>query len=147
MQYAQGSIGRVFLMKFENDDVLVSQIEKFARSKRIRSAVMVFLGALKKGDIVCGPRKPVMPPQPCWVKFKDGWETLGVATVFSGPGGPQVHIHSSLGKKRKTLTGCIRKDSRVFGVIEAVMLELRGIRATKAVDPATGINLLKILSS
>ena len=50
-----------------------------------------------------------------------------------------------MGKKTKTLTGCIRKDSKVFLVIEAVVFELRGVKAAKEIDPGTGLNLLKIL--
>ena len=38
---------------------------------------------LKKGHIVTGPKKPVIPPEPNWKKFKDGWEVMGVGTVFT----------------------------------------------------------------
>jgi predicted DNA-binding protein with PD1-like motif len=50
-----------------------------------------------------------------------------------------------MGKKLKTLTGCVRKRSKVFLVIEAVVFELKGVKATKEIDPKTGLNLLKIL--
>jgi predicted DNA-binding protein with PD1-like motif len=50
-----------------------------------------------------------------------------------------------MGKKLKTLTGCVRKKSKVFLVIEAIIFELNGIKATKEIDPKTGLNLLKIL--
>jgi predicted DNA-binding protein with PD1-like motif len=45
----------------------------------------------------------------------------------------------------KTLTGCVRGKSEVFLVIEAVIFELKGVRATKMIDAKTGLNLLKIL--
>ena len=77
--------------------------------------------------------------------FKDGWEVLGLGTVFSNKSGPQIHIHSAMGKKNKTLTGCVRKDSKVFIVIEAVIFELEGIKAEKDIDPQTGLNMLRIL--
>jgi hypothetical protein len=70
---------------------------------------------------------------------------MGIGTVFTNAKGPQIHIHSAMGKKLKTLTGCLREDSKVFLVIEAIVFELKGVKATKAIDPETGLNLLKIL--
>ena len=118
----------------------------FAKREKLKTAVMVFIGALKRGDLVTGPKKPVIPPIPNTVNFKDAWESLGIATIFTGAKGPQIHIHSAMGKKLKTLTGCVRGKSEVFLVIEAVVFELKGVKATKEIDVKTGLNLLKILS-
>ena len=145
MKYTKGKIKQVFLVKFENEDILAKELEKLVRKERIRCAVFVFLGALKQGNLVTGPKKAVIPPEPNWVAFKDGWEVLGLGTVFSNKSGPQIHIHSAMGKKNKTLTGCVRKDSKVFIVIEAVIFELEGIKAEKDIDPQTGLNMLRIL--
>ena len=145
MKYTKGQVGRIFLAKFEDDDILTDKLAELARKEKIKAGVMVFLGALKKGKLVTGPKKPVIPPEPNWVSFKDGWEVMGVGTVFINSKGPQIHIHSAMGKKQKTLIGCVRKDSKVFLVIEAVIFELKGIKATKDIDPKTGLNLLKIL--
>ena len=145
MKYTKGKIGRIFLVKFEDDDILTDKIAELARKEKIKAGVLVFLGALKKGKLVTGPKKPVIPPEPNWVSFKDGWEVMGIGTVFINSKGPQIHIHSAMGKKQKTLIGCVRKDSKVFLVIEAVLFELKGIKATKDIDPKTGLNLLKIL--
>ncbi len=145
MEYTKGNIGRLFLLKFSDDDVLIDELARFARREKIKAAAMVFIGALKKGDLVTGPKKPVIPPQPNKMCFKDGWETMGIGTIFSNKSGPQIHIHSSMGKKRKVLTGCVRGRSKVFLVIEAVVFELKGVKAAKSIDPRTGLNLLKIL--
>lgn len=145
MKYAKGSIGRIFLLKFEDDDIVLDELNKFARHEKLKAATFIFLGALKKGHVVTGPKKPVIPPEPNWTKFKDGWEVMGIGTIFTNKKGPQIHIHVSMGKKDKVITGCVRKDSKVFLVIEAVIFELKGVKATKAIDPQTGLNLLKIL--
>ena len=145
MKYTKGTVGRIFLIKFSDDDVLLAELDKLARKEKIKTATIVFLGALKKGDLVTGPKKPVIPPEPNWVRFKDAWEVMGIGTIYANPKGPQIHIHASMGKKRSTLTGCVRKESKVFLVIEAVIFELKGVRATKDIDPETGLNLLKIL--
>ena len=144
MKYTKGSIGRIFLLKFEDDDILIKEIGRLARKERIKAATFVFIGALKKGDLVTGPKKPVIPPEPNWVRFKDGWEVMGIGTLFTNKSGPQIHIHTSMGKKDKVMTGCVRKDSKVFLVIEAVVFELKGVKASKDIDPKTGLNLLKI---
>lgn len=145
MKYTKGSIGRIFLAKFYDDDVLLDELDRLARKEKIKAATLVFLGALKKGDLVTGPKKPIIPPEPNWVSFKDAWEVMGIGTIYTNSKGPQIHIHTSMGKKLKTLTGCVRKKSRVFLVIEAIIFELKGVRATKEIDPETGLNLLKIL--
>jgi predicted DNA-binding protein with PD1-like motif len=69
---------------------------------------------------------------------------MGVGTIFTNKSGPQVHVHASMGQKNKMLTGCVRKDSKVFLVVEAIVFELKGVKATKGIDPNTGLNLLKI---
>ena len=146
MQYTTGSLGRVFLLKFSDDDILIDNLSGFVRKERVKSACMVFIGALKKGDLVTGPKKPVIPPEANQVKFKDGWEVMGIGTIFTNSKGPQIHIHASMGKKQKVLTGCVRGKSKVFLVIEAIVFELKGVKAGKEIDPRTGLNLLKIYS-
>ena len=145
MKYTKGSIGRIFLLKFEDGDIVLNELDEFARHEKLKVATFIFLGALKKGHIVTGPKKPVIPPEPNWKKFKDGWEVMGIGTIFTNKNGPQIHIHTSMGKKDRVITGCVRKDSKVFLVIEAIVFELNGVKATKAIDPKTGLNLLKIL--
>jgi predicted DNA-binding protein with PD1-like motif len=145
MEYTKGRIGRIFLLKFKDDDILLDGLVSLAKKEKIKTATFLFLGALKKGHLVTGPKKPVIPPEPNWVTFRDGWEVMGMGTIFTGKLGPQVHVHATMGKKKKMLTGCLRKDSKVFLVIEAVVYELNGVKATKGLDPKTGLNLLKIL--
>ncbi|MDD5561974.1 MAG: DUF296 domain-containing protein [Candidatus Omnitrophica bacterium] len=145
MKYSKGYIGRVFLLKFEDNEILIDKLAFFAKKERVKAATMIFIGALRKGDLATGPRKPVIPPQPNKVSFKDGWEVMGIGTIFVNARSPQIHIHGSMGKKKKVLTGCVRGKSKVFLVIEAVVLELKGVKASKEIDPQTGLNLLKII--
>jgi uncharacterized protein len=146
MQYAKGKLKRIFLLKFSDGDILLKELDKFSRKERIKSAAIVFLGALRSGKLVTGPRKPVIPPSPNWKNFSGGWEAMGIGTIFANKTGPQIHIHSAMGKKDKTLTGCVRLDSEVFLVIEAIVFELTGLNAGKEIDPRTGLNLLQIYS-
>ena len=145
MQYTNAKLGRIFLLKFDHGDVFVDSLSAFARKERLKAAALVFIGALNKGDLVTGPKKPVIPPEPNWVGFDGAWEVMGIGTIFINKKGPQIHVHTAMGKRRKALTGCVRKKSEVFLVIEAVVFELKGVKATKDIDPKTGLNLLKIL--
>lgn len=146
MKYTKGSIGRIFVLKFENNDILLNELGQFIKKEHLKAAVMVFIGALREGLLVTGPKKPVIPPKPNEVNFKDGWETLGIGTIFTNSKGPQIHIHGSMGKKNDVLTGCVRGKSKVFLVVEAVVFELKGVKASKDIDPKTGLNLLRIYS-
>ena len=145
MKYTKGEIGKIFVLKFDNNDIFLDELKKFARKEKLKSAVFVFIGALRKGKLVTGPKKPIIPPEPNWVKFKDGWEALGIGTIFTGKSGAQIHVHSSMGKKNRVITGCIRQKAKVFLVIEALVFELKGVKASKDLDPKTGLNLLKII--
>lgn len=143
MQYTKGQMKRVILARFDDGDVLIDEIKKLAEKEKIKTGVMVLIGALRKGCVVTGPKAPKIPPKPHWEKFKDAWEVVGIGTIFNNRKGSDVHIHGALGKGRKTLSGCIRKDSKVFLLIEAVIFELKGIKAKKDLDPKTGLNLLR----
>ena len=70
MEYTQGTIGRIFLLKFENEDILIKELSKFAKKEKLKAATMVFIGALKEGELVTGPKKPVIPPEPNKINFK-----------------------------------------------------------------------------
>ncbi len=145
MQYTKATLGRIFVLKFNDGDILLDEITTFSKKEKIKAAVMVFIGALKKGTLVTGPKKPVIPPEPNKRHFKDAWESVGVGTVFTNKKGPQVHIHSAMGQKQKFMAGCVREKSSVFLIIEAVVFELKGVKANKDIDPRTGLNLLRIL--
>lgn len=144
MKYTKGNIGRIFVLKFDNDDVLLDELANFAKKEKVRTATVIFIGALRAGDLATGPKKPVIPPEPNWASFKDGWEVMGIGTIISNKNAPQIHIHTAMGKGKDTLIGCVRKKTRVFLVIEAIVFELVGVKASKSPDPETGLNLLRI---
>lgn len=144
MRYTKGSLGRVFVVRFDDGELFLDGLSALVRKERVKAATVVLVGALKKGRVVAGPRRPVIPPQPFWVGYSGAWEVAGLGTVFTGKGGPRIHIHAAMGKKRRALTGCIRKESEVYLVLEAVIFELKGIKASKEIDPTTGLSLLHI---
>lgn len=142
MQYQQGSIGRVIVAKIEHGDDLLLELNKLLRVEHITSGLMFIIGALQSGAMVVGPETDSVPPEPVWKEFQEGREVLGMATVFSADGEPVIHLHAALGRGEDTWTGCVRKDTQVYLVVEVVLLELLGSGAIRTLDALTGLSLL-----
>lgn len=143
MEYRTGGIGRVFVVRFDDGDDLLECIKDLVRKEGVKAASIQLLGGMQCAGMVCGPKEPVTPPEPIWQGFSDGREVLGVGTVFLSGGEPAIHLHGAVGKDAVTLTGCIRKDAKVFLVVEAVIVELTGIQAAKVTNDRTGISMLR----
>jgi hypothetical protein len=144
MQYKQGSFGRVFVLKFEDKDDLLEEMKKLAVKENIRVGTIMLLGGMRSAGIVSGPKHPVIPPEPMWVNFSDGREVLGIGTLFWKDKEPVIHLHGAVGREKETFVGCVRKDSSVFLVVEAVITEILGIEAHKALNEKTGLVMLEL---
>ncbi len=144
MKYKQGSLGRVFILKFEDRDDLIEEMKKLAIKEKIKVGTIMLLGGLRSAGLVSGPKEAVIPPEPMWVNFSDGREVLGLGTLFWKGEEPVIHLHGALGRKKETFVGCVRKDSSVFLVVEAVITEIEGIDARKALNEKTGLVMLEL---
>lgn len=144
MQYREGRFGRVFLLKFDDGDNLLEGIRTLARKESLRAATITLLGGMRSAGIVTGPIEAVVPPEPVWFDFADGREIVGMGTLFWKDNDPAVHLHGAIGRGSDTHVGCVRKDSTVYLVIEAVVAELTGIEARRAVDERTGLAMLDL---
>jgi predicted DNA-binding protein with PD1-like motif len=144
MKYAEGGIGRVFLLKFEHGDDLLEELKRFAKEKKIKSGLVHMVGALERAEIVVGPKRKTMPPEAVWKRFRDCREFLGTGTIFWSGSEPGVHLHGAIGRGGKVNVGCVRKGTKAYIVIEAVVLELKGAGARRSMDPASGMALLEI---
>ena len=144
LQYSEGSIGRVFALRMDDGEDLLESITEFALEKKISTGIALFLGALRDCRAVMGPEEISIPPVPHWEEYQSAWETFGIATIYPSSSGPKLHIHSSLGRGRDSMTGCLREKARIYLVVEAVLLELVGLAATRDYDPSVGFNLLSL---
>ncbi len=144
MKYSQGTFGRVFILKFEDRDDLLEEIKKLAVKEDIRTGAIMLLGGMRSAGIVSGPKQPVVPPEPMWVNFDDGREVLGIGTLFWKGEEPVIHLHGAIGRGKETFVGCVRKDSSVFLVVEAVITEIIGVKAKKVLDDKTGLVMLEL---
>lgn len=144
MQYKQGSFGRVFLLKFEDKDDLLGEIRGLAIKENINVGTIMLLGGIRSAGIVVGPKEAVIPPEPQWMHVNDGREALGFGTLFRNKQEPVIHLHGAVGRGRETITGCIRKDSSVYLIVEAVITELLGIEARKEWNETSGLTMLEL---
>ena len=143
MQYSEGRLGRVFVVRLEEGEDLIGSLERFVAEKGVSAGMIQFLGALKEGRLVAGPKVPTVPPGPPFIEELDGaWEVFGVATVYPGDGDrPSVHIHASAGHSDRALTGCLRERATTYLVVEAVVFEFVGLFARRAIDEESGLRL------
>ncbi|MGD0152317.1 MAG: DUF296 domain-containing protein [Thermacetogeniaceae bacterium] len=142
MKYSQGKVGRIFLARIEHGDDLLEELKRLATQERVETAVLYLIGALREASLVVGPQACTIPSVPSWRHFDDCREILAIGTIFTGQDGPVLHLHSATGRGDTPLTGCLRGDSAVHLVIEAMIMELLETGAVKSYDPATELQIL-----
>ncbi len=144
MRHKTGQVGRVVLARFDHGEQVVPALAGLCQREGISTGWFFLFGAIRKGRLVAGPREASLPPEPVWQEFTEPFEIVGMGSIASGDGSPSIHLHSSLGRGKEVLTGCIRKEGEVFLVVEAMVLEISGVRATRSPDARSGLNLLAV---
>jgi predicted DNA-binding protein with PD1-like motif len=143
MQYSEGRLGRAFVIRLEDGEDLIESIQRFVEMMDVSAGIIHFLGALREGRLITGPKEPTIPPGPPFVQELEGaWETFGVASVYPGEEGKAaVHLHGSAGHDNRALTGCLREKATAYLVVEAVVFEFCGLEAHREIDEMTGLSL------
>jgi len=139
MEYATGTIGRIFMIRIDHGEDLLAAITTVAEREAVTVGLVLLLGALERGRLVQGPEALELPPVPISTAFFDGREVLGIGTVVRENGVPVLHLHGATGREGMTAVGCLRGEAQVFATAEAVLLEL-GIAAVRHPDAATGLS-------
>ena len=52
-------------------------------------------------------------------------------------------MHIACGRKESTITGCVRTGVKTWHVLEIILMELIDTSAVRAIDSATGFELLR----
>ncbi len=144
MDYQVGRTGRVVVARFGDKEDILANIIGIAKEENIRHAIFYIIGGLKKAKIVVGPEKDILPPKPIWKEINESNEILGIGTIFWQENEPKIHFHGAYGKRDLVYVGCLREISETFLIIEAVIIEITDINATRVLDKETGLNLLKL---
>jgi len=142
MQYTEGHLGRVFVVRVDDGEDMLDSLHQFIVEKGIGAGSILFLGALRDGRMVTGPEEPVIPPVPHFVMFEGGWEVFGIGTIYPGEsGGPHIHYHASVGRSGHALTGCLRDKATAYLIVEAVIMEFTGLSARRVFDEKMQVHL------
>ena len=146
MKATEGKIGRVFIVRLEDGDVVPDCLEAFAKEKGLNVAQVVLIGGIGGGQVVSGPRKTdEMPPDPVLLPVDGAHEVAGVGIIAPDvKGDPVLHIHAALGRGGRTLTGCLRPGVTTWLVGEAVITEILGADVKRLPDTASGFSLLDV---
>ena len=146
MQFAEGFIGRVFILRLEHGDVVPGCIDDFAKKNGIRLGSVFLIGGIGKGQLVVGPRDSVkLPPEPMLLPLDGAHEITGIGFIAPDKDGvPKMHMHASLGRSGQTKTGCVRPGIETWHVGEAVIYEITGAEAARLPDAKTGFELLNV---
>jgi predicted DNA-binding protein with PD1-like motif len=145
MKACVGQIGRVFVIRLEDGDVLPECIESFAESNGVSVGHAILIGGIGGGEVVVGPRySHEMPPQPMQLPVDGAHEVAGVGVLAPNEDGrPVLHMHASLGRSGQTMTGCVRPGVTTWLVGEVILYEILGVKATRIKDTKSGFALLE----
>ncbi len=145
MKASEGRIGRVFVIRLEDGDVVPDCIEQFAAEQGVAVGQAILIGGIGKGEVVVGPRdSEAMPPEPMLLPLDGAHEVAGVGVLAPGEDGkPVLHIHAALGRSGKTTTGCLRPGVKTWLVGECILYEILGTAAKRVKESASGFALLE----
>ncbi len=144
MKFTEATLGRTFILRLDDGEILHEVIEQFALEHKIISAKISVVGDIDKGSrLVVGPRESrAKKIEPMEIVLDDAYEVTGFGTLFPNEQGkPVSHIHLSCGRGDKVFTGCARRGAKVWLVLEVIINELVGHRCIRKKD-SNGFELL-----
>jgi predicted DNA-binding protein with PD1-like motif len=145
MKASEGHIGRVFVIRLEDGDVVPECIEHFASENSVAVGHVILIGGVGQGQVVVGPRRSNdRPPDPMLLPVDGAHEVVGVGVLAPGEDGkPVLHIHAALGRSGTTMTGCLRPGVTTWLVGEVILYEILGTNAARVKDKKSGLPLLE----
>jgi len=145
MKACEGHIGRIFVIRLEEGDVVPECLERFAEEKGVVVGQAVFIGGVGGGEVVVGPRRSdEMPPDPMLLPIDGAHEVVAAGILAPGEDGNVVlHIHGALGRSGKTTTGCLRPGVVTWLVGEVILYEILGASVARVKDGESGFALLE----
>ena len=147
MRYSEGFVGRVFVLRLEDGDLLNDTLEQFAAERGVERGLAFYLGGSADGSrVVVGPDVAHEDGIVALVHTLAGpQEVLAVGTIFPDEQGkPSVHMHAASGREGAATVGCTRAGLRTWLVGEVVLLEISGSTAHRKTDTASGFELLEL---
>ena len=146
MKASEGRVGRVFVIRLEDGDVVPDCIERFAEEKGISVGQVILVGGIGGGEVVVGPRdSEERPLQPMLLPVDGAHEVVGVGVIAPDKDGkPVLHIHAALGRSGQTMSGCLRPGVTTWLVGEVIIYEIVGADVARIRDKESGFDLLEV---
>jgi len=131
MEYQERTVQRVFSIRFSSGDRIIECLEKLVVEKKIRTGIVLFLGAFTQGKLVLGFRKhSKMARDFDRGSFCGTREALGIGGITWVDGKPKIHLHAGVAKEREVFLAHI-EEADIAGA-EVFILELSGSGFTSA---------------
>jgi predicted DNA-binding protein with PD1-like motif len=146
MKYSEGRLGRVFVIRLEQGEVVHEELERFAAEKGVRSATVLMVGGANSGSkLTVGPEDgDARPVVALGHVLSEVHEMAAVGTLFPDDDGrPSLHVHAAVGREGGATVGCIRRGVVVWLILEVIMIEIIDNKALRRRDPDTGFDLLE----
>ena len=149
MKACEGRIGRVFVIRLEDGDVVPQCIERFAEENSISVGHAILVGGIGDGQVVVGPRRSEeRPPEPMLLPIDGAHEVLAIGVLAPGENSkPALHIHAALGRAGQTIAGCLRPGVATWLVAEVILYEILDVNVARILDEQSGFELLTILQT
>jgi predicted DNA-binding protein with PD1-like motif len=145
MKFSKANLGRIFVIRLEDGDIVHEEIQKFARDQSIRAAALIILGGADDGSrLVVGPEHDrIYPISPMEEILDHVHEVSGTGTLFPDEQGePILHMHMACGRNDQTITGCVRLGVKTWHILEVILFELLDTTAVRVLDKEIGFKFL-----
>ncbi len=142
MDYRKGSVKRIFTVRIDHGEDAIDELTGLAIKEEIGSAFFIMLGAMGGAELVTGPKEKTVPPVTVWSKFDDVREIIGAGNIFMENGKLKIHLHGAAGGSKGMVTGCFRKKTEAFMVVEVFIVEM-DIKAERVFDEKIGFSPIR----
>ncbi len=145
MKAAEGKIGRVFVIRLEDGDIIPTCLEQFAVEKEIKVALVTMISGVDSGNVISGPQESNQMPIDPIISAIDGAHELVAAGLIASDeeGNPKLHIHGAFARAGKVTGGCLRLGVKTWLVGEVVISEITGVDSKRILDKRSNFPLLE----
>ena len=129
MKFTEMRLGRIFVLSLDPGEIIREEVERFSSEHGINYGTVSVVGGVDRGSVlVVGPKYPIDGPiEPLTHELEAPCEVTGFGTIFPDTSGkPIFHMHGSVGRDGRSMTGCFNKNIIAWLVTEVVITELVG---------------------
>lgn len=135
--WAEGSIKRVLFANLEEGQGVLECLERVARREKIEAAAFNLIGTLKNAKLKYFDQTEHVYRTISMDKPLEIISCMGNVSIKEN-GETVIHAHAALAdSKGKAYGGHLDRGSRVGAVVEAMILEFRGMKLKRVLNPKT----------